>query len=67
MSIRPNIALQQEMTQRQLRADQEHLRATWSRLLKTMEVIERATVAIAESRAVLISDKARGTGPDTVD
>jgi hypothetical protein len=56
MPIHPNVTLQVEMAQRQARADQEQLRAIYSRLLKTQDIIERATIAIAESRALLVLD-----------
>jgi hypothetical protein len=56
MPIHLNVTLQVEMAQRQARADQEQLRAIYSRLLKTQNIIERATIAIAESRALLVLD-----------
>ena len=65
MSINPNILFLLEMSQRQIRADQEWLRVICSRLSRTQDVIERGTVAVAESRTLLVQNRSDTAKPES--
>jgi hypothetical protein len=61
------VGVRMEMTERQLRADREQLRAIASRLFETKNAIGRAASAIEASRILLAQDTEQGTRSDAGD